>query len=381
MKKWLKIVAILMVSALVFSCGGSGGSAEDNAPVKVSFIVDTPQSDIAKIATVDGSTATYKFYYAAVPQWAGDVDGFSSIQGATSAYGTAVADLTYVAMPNGYEPGTKGNLGYFAQGSWKFYAQVRKQNSGNTETVLYEGATNVVYINEANNQTISTGENTSIQANVITIDVTRVAAAGTANVSIDIEVPKLSASGTALTVTYSDGTTSTQVNNLASTATPTQTGNWVRFTGSADNLNTGSYTFTLTSKNGSTPVGGAVLAFDLIPGENRTITGTIENGVWQTTLLTINVPTLTVNVTGAATATVGSASTYTCTATASQLASGDSVAYQWYVNDAVATGTSTNGTYSFTPAAAGYYYVTCKAYVSGKLIASKTLGVTASPAN
>ena len=370
MKKLLKIFAILMISALVFSCGGSGGSAEGDAPVKVSFIVDTPHSDIAKIATVDGSTATYKIYYAAVPQWAG-VD-FSTIQGQTSAYGTD-ANPTYVEL-TGYTAGTQKNLGYFAQGSWKFYAQVRKQNSGTpAETVLYEGETGVIYINEANNETVG-----NIEANVITIDVTRKATAGTATVDIDIEVPKLSASGTALTVTY-DGTASGSI-TLTNTATPTQTGNWVRFTGTSTALNTGSYTFTLTSKNGSTPVGGAVLAFDLIPGENRTITGTIENGVWQTTLLTINVPTLTVTVSGAATATVGQASSYSCSATTSQLASGDSVAYQWYVNDAEATGTSNAGTYSFTPAAAGYYYLTCKAYVAGKLIGSETVGVTASPA-
>ena len=373
-----------MISALVFSCGGSGGSAEGDAPVKVSFTVDTPQSDIAKTIAVDASGATYKIYYAAIPQWAG-VD-FSSIQGQTSAYGTD-ENPTYVEL-SGYTAGTAKNIGYFAQGSWKFYAQVRKQNKndqGNvvSETVLYEGATGVVYINEANN-------NASNQ-NEVTINVTRKASAGTATVSIDIEVPELSESGTALTVSYTDGTTSGSIASLTND-TPTKTGKWVRFKGTTTALQAGSYTFTITSKDGSTPVGGAVLAFDLIPGENRTITGTVENGEWQTTLLTINVPTLSIVLSGSATSTTvgGTAITFTCTATATQLATGDAVTYQWYEGN-TAKGTAAAGTatendnetsssYSFSPTKPGYYYVTCKAFIAGKLTASKMLGVTVNPA-
>lgn len=359
MKKFVTIAVLMMAAMIICSCGGSGGSEGDNAPVKVSLFVDSADSNLAKIASVDPSGATYDYYYAAIPQWTG-VD-FTSIQGST---GGTDANPTYKKITY---TAANTSIGLFAQGTWKFYVQVKLKDS---ETVLYEGSTGVEYINASHTS--------------VTIDVTRKANAGTATVSVDIEVPIVSA-GTVLTAAYDGGSiTLDKTTNESASNKPTHGAGWARFKGTSSALQAGSYTFTLTSSDGTNTVGGAVLAFDIIPGEDRSITGTIENGVWQTTLLTINVPTLTVNVTGSATATVGTATTYTCTATSANLAQGDTVTYQWYVGttteypNAQSPIASTGSTYAFNPAAAGYYYITCKASVAGKLIASKTLAVKAS---
>ena len=61
------------------------------------------------------------------------------------------------------------------------------------------------------------------------------------------------------------------------------------------------------------------------------------------------------------------------------MAQGDTVTYQWY-EDKNATPSATGATYSYNPTSAGYHYVTCKAEIAGKLVASKTLAVTVNPA-
>ena len=377
MKKTYAFLTALLVMAVLFaSCSNGGGSGESEAPVKVSFIIDTPHSDVAQTAGVNNSTAGYEFYYAAIPQWTGS--DFSA-QGAT---GGTNETPTYAVVPGNnnatYSAGSQANLGYFSQGSWIFYAQVRKAG---TNTVVYQGNTGKVYIN---------GDTAT---HTIVINVARNTSAGTATVTVDIEVPNVS-DATTLTATYNGGSITLSKYDYITDSTdpdyannPTNGTGWSRFIGSGS-LATGSYTFTLTSKDGSTPVGGSVLAFDIIPGENRTISGTIENGEWQTILFTINVPTLDITLAGASSVTHGVPTIFTCTATATQLESTDSVTYEWFVGtssvQAAAAGTQvldenedpipnqTRSTYSFNQANPGDYYVTCVAKVAGKKIASKT---------
>ncbi|MBR0319087.1 MAG: hypothetical protein IJQ86_07340 [Spirochaetia bacterium] len=345
MKKVLTITALLMAVMLVCSCGGSGGSAEDNAPVRVSFAVETPHESLAKIASVDTPNTTFTYWYKAVPQWTGA--DFTAIQGST--------DDEFVEITN-YAAGK--DIGLFAQGSWKFYAQVKANG-----VVLYESSATpaVTYINSSSTRVV--------------LDVTRTAGQGTANVTIAIEAPDTGASPN-LTASYS-GQASGNVTISKVAATEHTGGGWSRYTGTAEGLASGSYLFTLTTTDGTNTVGGAVLAFDIIPGVNRAITGTIENGVFQTALITINVPTFTMSVTaanGATSVAKNTALVYTCTASATNITG--NIAYQWYVNNTPVASNGTSSTYSFSQATPGYYYVTCKAYIDGKVAGSQSLKVT-----
>ena len=349
MKKVLSVLTVLVVVSMLFACANGGGSDSDNSPVKVSFNVETPHEDIAKIAAVD-SPASFTYWYKAVPQWTG-VD-FTAIQGSTN---NAFVQIDSYAA--------KKDIGLFAQGSWKFWAQVKVNG-----VVLYESAADpaVTYINSTD---LVGGKKE------ITLDVTRTAGQGSADVTIAIEAPD-----TGATPTLTAGYSGQAVGNVTITkvaATEHTGGGWSRYTGSATGLASGSYLFTLTTTDGTNPVGGAVLAFDVLPGVNRTITGTIENGVWQTTLITINVPTFTMNVTAAGGATSVAKSTnlvYTCTASSTNITG--NIAYQWYVGNTPVAQNGTSSTFTFNQANPGYYYVTCKAYVDGKAAGSQTLKVT-----
>ena len=351
MRKVLTITALLMATLLVFSCANGGGSDSDNdnGPVKVSFRVETPQN-INKIVSVDDADGapTLTYWYKAVPQWTG-VD-FTTIQGSTNN--------AFVQI-NSYAPNK--DIGLFAQGSWKFYAQVK---SG--DTVVYESAADpaITYINVSNTS--------------VTLDVTRTTGnnAGSADISISIDAHDLSGVGS-MTMTYT-GLNSPITLNKADHATKA---NWSTYTYTLSDLAAGSYVFTFTSAAGAAganPVGGAVLAFDVLAGFDKEITGTIENGVWQTTLITINVPTFTMNVTAAEGAISVAKNTdlvYSCSATATNMTG--NIAYQWYVNDEAVAGQGGIGSsFTFNKANPGYYYVTCKAYIDGKAVGSDTLKVT-----
>lgn len=356
MRKFVTIAVLMMAAMIICSCGGSGGSEGDNAPVKVSLFVETDHEDLSRIVSVaDAAGApTLTYWYKAVPQWTGT--DFTTIQGAQANY---VQISNYTANKD---------IGLFAQGAWKFYAQVK---SGNT--VVYESSNSpeITYIN-----TNSTS---------VTLDVTRTTQnAGSADISISIDAPDTSGVSS-MTLSY-EGLNSPITLNKAAHATKA---NWSTYTYTVDDLAAGSYVFTFTSAAGAAganPVGGAVLAFDVLAGFDKEITGTIENGVWQTTLITINIPTLNITFTpGVDSITkTGSTktSTFTCTATATNV-TGD-IAYQWYVNNApVNTATLSNGVSSLAFNASaydeGYYYVTCRTYIDGKLSGSNTAKITVNP--
>jgi len=352
MKKVLSVLTVLVVVSMLFSCADGSGSGSDNAPVKVSLNVATPHEDISKVAAVNSPATTFTYWYAAIPQWTGY--DFTAIQGAT---GGTDAEPTYVQIT---DYAANKDIGLFAQGSWKFYAQVKANGE-----VVYESAADpaITYINASNRS--------------VTLNVTRSAGNGTATVSIDIEVPDTSASST-LTVAYS-GQANGSVTLAKNDPAATKGANWSRFTGTASDLASGQYLFTLTTTDGTNNVGGAVLAFDILPGVNRSITGTVENGVWQTTLITINVPTFNMSISaanGATSVAKNTALVYTCTATATNITG--NIEYQWYVNNTAVTSNGTGSPYSFSFSQAnpGNYYVTCKAYVDGQVAASQTLPVT-----
>ena len=358
MKRFMSVAAVLMAVLMVCSCanGGGSGSESGNAPVKVSFAVETG-NDLARVVSVNNPGTTYTYWYAAVPMW--DGSEFGNPYGATTAYGQTPTDQQYVQITD-YAAGK--NIGLFAQGKWTFYARVK--NGGN---IVYEGNT-TDYIS-VSHKDISV--NVSMNPNL----------SGNATVSLDIEVPDTSATST-VTVSYS-GQEPGGFDPIAKNAqAATKGANWSRFTGSED-LAAGSYLFTLTSTDGTGNVGGATLAFDIIPGVDRKISGTMENGVFQATLFTINIPSLNISLSagGATSVVAGNNLVYTCTATKVNV--GGDVSYQWYVNDAEADDGDEDGnpaTFTFNKAEAGNYYVTCKAYISGVYSGSVTLPVKVTPA-
>lgn len=360
MKKVLSVLTVLVIVSMLFACANGGSGDSDKAPVRVSFNVETPHEDISKVATVNDAGSSFTYWYKAEPQWTGD--DFTAIQGATAGKQGAVDG--YVQITD-YAAGA--NIGLFAQGSWKFYAQVKLNGS-----VVYQSETTpanvpITYINSTDLDQEGKKQ--------VTLNVARAAGNGTANVTIAIEVPNTSASSN-LTAKYS-GQTSGTVTISKVAATEHTGGNWSRYTGTATGLASGSYLFTLKSTDGTNEVGGAVLAFDVLPGDNRAITGTIENGVWQTTLMTINVPTFEMSIEADEGATSVAKNTnleYTCSATATNITG--NITYQWYVDGKAVAQNGTSSTYTFNQANPGYYYVSCEAKIAGKAVGSSSLIVT-----
>ncbi len=360
MKKLLSVLTALIVVSMLFSCGGGSGSesAAESAPVKVSFAVETG-NDLAHVVSVNNPGATYTYWYAAVPQWQG-VD-HTSPKGATTAYGQVPSDNEYVQITD-YAAGK--DIGLFAQGSWKFYARVKNGND-----IVYEG---------------NTTDYISVSHNEIAVDVDLVAANGNATVSIDIETPNTGASST-ITVAYSGQASGTFTPIAKNDPNPATNGaGWSRFTASKE-LAAGSYQFVITSSDGTAQVGKTTLAFDIIPGVDRTISGTMENGVYQTTMFTINIPSIKMTLTSAGSATSvakNSSLLYTCAA--EKVNTTGTILYQWYVDGEAING-ATNSTFNFTPAqhyynAEGTAVVTCKAYIVDKFSISDTMPVEVTPA-
>ena len=232
MKKVLSVLTVLVIVSMLFACANGGSGDSDKAPVKVSFNVETPHEDISKVATVDSPSSTFTYWYKAEPQWTGD--DFTTIQGATAGKQGAVDGYVQIT-----DYVANKDIGLFAQGSWKFYAQVK---SGNT--VIYQSETTpanvpITYIN-------STDLNQQGKVQV-SLNVTRTTN-GTANVTIAIEAPD---TGTApsLTASYSgQATGDVTISKVA--ATEHTGGGWSRYTGTASGLATGSYLFTLTTTDG-----------------------------------------------------------------------------------------------------------------------------------
>ena len=70
---------------------------------------------------------------------------------------------------------------------------------------------------------------------------------------------------------------------------------------------------------------------------------------------------------------------YTCSASTTNV-TGD-ISYAWFVDGSPVAGTASQFTYHPTALGEiGYHYITCKAYVDGKITGSQMLGVAVNPA-
>lgn len=329
MRKFMTVTVLLMAAMMILSCSDGSGSSQATGPVEVRFSVQTP-SDSSRIVTVDDpvSPAEFTYEYAAVPQWEG-VD-FENIYGATGVDDNdnpIYADL-------GAATGSK----LFAQGSWKFYAQVKVGDA-----IIYQSDADPdpIYINAS--------------SNTVNINVDRVGGNGKATISVAIEIP----------TNYEDMTgklTCTDFPDLAP-ATSGASDGYTLFTGSAE-IASGPHTFTFVSADR----GGAIVSFDVLPGEARTITGTIESSIFQSTTITIILPgAFTVTVAGP-TSVVPSSSgnTYTCTCTPSST----DATYQWYVGSEKKTGETSN-TYSYNaPSAEQDVNIYCEVTLNGVVVSN-----------
>jgi hypothetical protein len=166
------------------------------------------------------------------------------------------------------------------------------------------------------------------------------------------------------------------------------TTNWYYFTKTISNFIPGNYDFVLKYKDAASgnQVGGAIISTTILP-TTYTIWGTIENGEYQVSTLTLTVDSLTVDfatkVGGVAATSVAKNGTMVCTPTPLKSA----INYMWWYVNGVAQNTGVDGVsgeFTFgtgsttTTANPGTYEIVCKAQ-KGDAISYKSYTVTVEP--
>jgi len=251
-------ITLLLLAAFIGCDNGSSGDAEEAAKasqlVNVRLTVGGEAAEAMHRAVsvgsgVDWSSLTYK--YKAIPQW-------------TSAEAIHGAVTTYTALPSNYVDGV--SLGKFKPGQWIFWIQIL-----NGSTPIYEGHSDVVSIS-------TSSASVTVPVSKITQDATP------GSVSITVTAPTVA--NAAMSVAWS-GTASGSGNAAKASADGIDT-----FTYTASSLAVGSYTFTLSHPSASS---GAAVTVDLVSGATATITGHLNNGIWQVGSVTVQVPSITIS--------------------------------------------------------------------------------------
>ena len=324
MKKAFRIMAVLLALAVLMASCSNGGSSDGASSTKVSAVPVTLKlggaaENIAQKAVAlvkDNDSITYEIK--AEPQWTPT----GAIQNGKS---TSFAEFSY----------TDGvSLGMFTPGTWKFSAQIK-----NDGTIIFEG-NNTVVISPTNN--------------AVSIDMELYNNDSTGSVVIKVAVPTVSS--TKLYVSYdgaaeaeiTGGTADTTVNTAGATSASNY---WTYFTTTKNDLAPGNHYVSLSYKDGSSVIGGAIVAFTVRNGDAYGLYGTIENGAYQLAELTLTVPEYSLTP---------SAITYD-EGTASITAI-DGASYAWYVNGSAATAATDSNSYAFATnyTANGVYEVVCK---------------------
>ena len=333
MKKSTMIFTVLLAMAVLFaSCSNGGGSSESASASKVSAVPVTltlggeAEKIAQKSVVLNAAADSLTYWVQATPLWTG-----TNIQ-------NAKATLTQITYVDGV------SLGYFTPGAWTFYVEIK-----NGENVIYTGTATPVYI--------------STSDAAVAVDMALKDSDASGSVTIKVAVPKVSASGTTVTVAYGDvaeaAVSAATADTTVSTAGVTSASdNWCYFTNTYSDLAPGNYTFTLKYKDGSNVIGGATVAFTVRNGDAYGIYGTIENGQYQIANLTLNMPTVTL---------IPSEMAYS--APVASITAIDGATYAWTVNGAAATAAASSNEYSFgtnytTP---GVYHVVCKVTKDGAI--------------
>lgn len=305
---------LLLALMTVCSCENGGNPYIQEGPVyRVGLSVNSadgilgpgPLRNISVSGLSVHDPASYKYYFRALPQWAGS----------ENAYGI-ISEFTLI---ENYTAGKE--LGYFSQGQWLFEIQVKKTESG---PVIYTGS-NKLYVNAPDTSvsvTVTRGGESELKSTVTVSGLTANRVAGSGD-SVEIKYGLTSDHETPLgTVSLNAAAGSTATTAMFDAHSVTE-------------LNPGSYWFTFVYKNGIIPVGGASVSFTLDGGESVTLSGDLNYAVFQAALLTINgVSALDVSLSATNSNSEpvtqierGNPVTFTCTANPS-----DGASYMWYVN-------------------------------------------------
>ncbi len=336
MKKNLFVLFVLCLSILfVCSCqnGDSTTDVAGSALYKVNLSVELPADGPQRTISVSGGSVSGEltYWYKATPQWAGSENAF----GKTAEF---VEIEDYAA---------EKDLGYFQQGQWTFDVQVK---SG--ENVVYAGAT-TVYINAEDTPvavTVSRGGE----------------GVGTGKIAFDtITAARVNATLEHNKVLMEYGLVG-QVKTADQTVTCASDSPSLSFEiADVEDLAAGNYWVKLTYLNDTAEVGSAIVNFTLDAGQTATISGNLEEGEFQTALITINgISSLTLSdISSSVTAGVV---TFNCTATPA-----DGAAYQWYINGEKVND-ATSSSYAWSPDAYQNASITCTA-TRGNIVASKSI--------
>ena len=355
MKKRMTVFLFLCL-AMMFVCscqnGDSTADVAGGALYKVNLSVELPADGPQRTISVNGGSVTGEltYWYKATPNWtAGDAYGKTyEIVNDESVHG-------FVQIED-YEYEEERDLGYFQQGQWTFDVQVRKAS-----TVIYAGST-TVYINAEETPvevdvtrggagvgtgTIAFGEITAARVNA-TLNLNKVvmeyglvgqAKAGEQEVKCPSRDPE----------NYPDDPDLQNLSFVIAPVSPAAGNYWVK----------------LTYYNNTSVVGRSIVNFTLDAGETATIAGTLEEGVFQTALITI---------TGISSLSLSNiidnerdgVVTFRCEALPA-----DDVTYQWFINGVAVDG-ATSYEYTWTPTAYQNASITCTA-TRGNIVASKSI--------
>ena len=330
-------VFLVLCLAMMFVCscqdGDSAADVAGGALYKVNLSVELPADGPQRTISVSGGSVAagdLTYWYKATPNWTNG-----------NAFGKT-AEFTQITSY-----AANKDLGYFQQGQWTFDVQVRKAS-----TVIYAGSTEV-YIN---------AEDTPVAVNV-----TR----GGANVGKGtiafgtITAARVNADLDLNEVLMEYGLVGEARTSSQRVACGTDSPSLSFVLADIPNLAAGNYWVKLTYLNDSVEVGSAIVNFTLDAGETATIAGNLEEGVFQTALITI---------TGISSLSLSNiidderdgVVTFRCEALPA-----DGVTYQWFINGVAVDG-ATSYEYIWTPTAYQNASITCTA-TRGNIVASKSI--------
>ena len=409
MKKRGKVLmAVLAVMTVLFaSCASHLGEDENAAAskaVKINFAMLVDDEAAQKAVALNGSVDSFKFFYKATPQW----KSASAIQGDTGGnYVEINSDMAHMT-----DPEHRVSIGYFKPGIWKFDVVITSSD-GDPDSA--KDGTKVIYKAKSTWSDVdrSLFDNSDRTVDLPAVPMELYTTGSKATIILKLAVPKI-LTGTApdVTVTISGGDSAageTTVNaspavntktgaaydadpvSITEPSNPNNTLNWYYFTKTISNFIPGNYDFLLKYKDAASgnQVGGAIISTTILP-TTYTIWGTIENGEYQLSTLTLTVDSLTVDFvtdtdgdSETRETSVAKNGTMVCTPTPLKSA----ISYMtWYVNG-VAQSAGVNGTsgvFEFgtgsttTTANPGTYEIVCKAQ-KGDAISYKSYTVTVEP--
>ena len=366
MKRGKVLMAVLVVLAVLFaSCSsglskdaeGEGGSSTKT--VSVTFGVDI-EGTVQKVVSGDDVLTGLTYYYKATPTWRGDAGVTRKIAGDTND--------EFVQIP-GYSSGNSANLGYFTAGTWNFEVEVRKDAKvvfeGNTTEAIYESHTGV------------------------TVIVTPKTDGGNGFVTFTVKVPTTGANEV-LKMSYDGGANWTSMTPSGDTPNGLRTFTYAALDqATGTGITPGPYTFTFLyydqaqaakAENERVSNGGASVALNVFAGQESSISGLIENGLWHSGTITIKQPeftTFTLSAADDATSVAPQTNlVYTMNAVSYTGHTNTDLTYAWYVNG-VRKQQSTAKQYTFASEANAYgmYDVTCVVTDGTKITQSATLYV------